>query len=115
MQSIQLTFNDLLIVKKEIKEIKQEYKDILVQDQEYQDICTKIGVLKEQKKQHEFSAQADMGSRWGRLEELKAEQTKLKEMITDISLSNLMKGETEEVRDEYDNLYTPKYNVNYKK
>lgn len=115
MQQLQMVFNDYQSVKKEIKDIKNEYKDILVQDQEYQIICEKLNLLKEEKKQHELSAQLDMGIRWGRLEELKSEEKKLKEMITDISITNLMKGESVEVRDEYDNLYTPNYNVNYKK
>lgn len=115
MNQLQFIFNDLQTTKKEIKEIKQEYKDILSQDNEYKEILSKMNVLKEQKKQHEFSAQGDMGARWERLEELKNEEKSLKEMISDISLSTLMNGETVEVRDEYDNLYTPNYNITYKK
>lgn len=115
MQDVQQIFNDLQAIKKELKEIKEEYKDILSQDQEYQMLSEKMNVIKEQKKQHELSAQGDMGSRWDRLEELKDETKKLQEMISDISLTTLMNGETLEVRDEYDNLYTPNYNVTFKK
>lgn len=115
MQDLQQIFNDLQTVKKEIKEIKEEYKDILTQDEEYKILSEKMNILKEQKKQHEFSAQGDMGMRWERLEELKNEEKSLKEMISDISLSTLMNGETVEVRDEYDNLYTPNYNITFKK
>ena len=115
MEDLQQLFNKMQAAKKEMKEIRKEFKDILAQDAEYQEIVEKINVLREQKKQHELSAQRDMGMRWEKLEELKGEIKTLQEMISDISLSTLMDGETVEVRDEYDNLYEPYYNVNFKK
>lgn len=115
MKDVQEIFNQQQSIKKEMKEIRKEYKDSLAQDAEYQAILEKLTELKEKKKQHELSAQRDMGSRWEKLEELKAESKVLKEMISDVSLTTLMDGETVEVRDEYDNLYEPVYNVNFKK
>ncbi len=115
MKDVQEVFNQLQEAKKEIKEIRKEYKDILTQDTEYQDIIEKLQVLKESKKQHELSAQHDMGARWEKLEDLKGEVKALQEMISDISLSTLMNGETVEVRDEYDNLYEPAYSVTFRK
>lgn len=115
MQDIQEVFNELREVKKEMKEIRDEYKDTLSQDADYQEIVEKMNDLREIKKQHELSAQGDMGMRWERMEELKSEVKKLQEMISDISISTMMNGETVEVRDEYDSLYEPTYNVNFKK
>lgn len=115
MKDVQEVFNQQQAIKKEMKEIRKEYKDVLAQDAEYQALLEKITELKEVKKQHELSAQRDMGSRWERFEDFKGELKALKEMISDISLSTLMEGETVEVRDEYDNLYEPMYNVNFKK
>lgn len=115
MQDVQQVFNELEDAKQEKKEINREYKDILEQNADYQEICEKIKELQEIKKQHEFSAQNDMGMRWERFEELKGEIKKLKEMISDISLTTMMNGETVEVRDQYDRLYEPKYNVDFKK
>ena len=115
MKDIQEVFNELQTAKKEMKEIRKEYKDILAQDAEYQELLEKLNVLREQKKQHELGAQRDMGMRWEKLEDLKGEVKSLQEMISDISLTTLMEGETVEVRDEYDNLYEPYYNVNFKK
>lgn len=115
MQDIQEVFNELQIAKKEMKEVRSEYKDVLAQDADYQEIVEKMNDLKEIKKQHELSAQNDMGARWERLEELKSEVKKLQEMISDISISTMMEGETVEVRDEYDSLYEPTYSVNFKK
>ena len=115
MQDIQEVFNDLQIAKKEAKEIRKEYKDILVQDSEYQMLLEKLNILKESKKQHELSAQNDMGTRWEKLEELKGEIKSFQEMISDISLTTLMDGKTVEVRDEYDTLYEPNYSVSFRK
>ena len=115
MKDVQEVFNELLTAKKEMKEIRKEYKDVLAQDTEYQELLEKLNTMRETKKQHELSAQRDMGMRWEKLEDLKGEVKALQEMISDISLSTLMDGETVEVRDEYDNLYEPMYNVNFKK
>jgi len=115
MKDVQEVFNEFQGTKKEMKEIRKEYKDVLAQDVEYQKILEKMNTLKEEKKQHELSAQRDLGMRWEKLDELKGETKSLQEMMSDISLSTLMDGETVEVRDEYDNLYEPMYNVNFKK
>jgi predicted nuclease with TOPRIM domain len=115
MQDIQEVFNDLQIAKKEAKEIRKEYKDILTQDSDYQEIMEELKVLRETKKQHELSAQNDMGTRWEKLEDLKTEIKELQEMISDISLTTLMDGKTVEVRDENDVLYEPNYAVSFRK
>lgn len=115
MKDVQEVFNEMQTAKKEMKEIRKEFKDVLVQDAEYQEILEKLNDLKEVKKQHELSAQRDMGMRWEKLEELKGETKSLQEMMSDISLSTMMDGETVEVRDEYDNLYEPAYSVAFKK
>jgi len=115
MKDVQEVFSEFQIAKKEMKEIRKEYKDVLAQDAEYQELLEKINTMRETKKQHELSAQRDLGMRWEKLDELKGEIKSLQEMMSDISLSTMMDGETVEVRDEYDNLYEPIYNVNFKK
>jgi len=115
MKDVQEVFNEFQVTKKEMKEIRREYKDVLSQDTEYQELLEKLNTLRETKKQHELSAQRDLGMRWEKLDELKGESKSLQEMMSDISLSTMMDGETVEVRDEYDNLYEPMYNVNFKK
>ena len=115
MKDVQEVFNEFQGAKKEMKEIRKEFKDVLAQDAEYQELIEKINVLREQKKQFELSAQRDLGLRWEKMEELKGESKSLQEMMSDISLSTLMDGETVEVRDEYDNLYEPAYTVAFRK
>jgi CHASE3 domain sensor protein len=115
MKDVQDVFNEYQSAKKEMKEIRKEYKDVLSQDDEYQEIVEQMKVLRENKKMHELSAQRDLGMRWEKLDQLKGETKSLKVMMSDITLTNMMDGETVEVRDEYDNLYEPMYNVNFKK
>ena len=50
-----------------------------------------------------------------KLDDLKREVDTNKEMLSDIAMSTLMKGETVEVKDEYDNVYEPAFKVNFKK
>ncbi len=115
MKDLQEVFNDLQLAKKESKEIRKEYRDTLLQDGQYQALLEELNKLKETKKSHEMAAQRDMGSRWEKLEDLKTEVKSLQEMISDISLTNLVDGKTVEVRDEYDALYEPVYTVAFKK
>lgn len=115
MKDVQEVFSEFQNIKKEMKEIRKEFKDILAQDAEYQTIVEKSNEVREMKRQHELGAQRDMGSRWERMEELKGEVKALQEMISDISLSTMMDGETVEVRDEYDALYEPVYTVSFRK
>lgn len=115
MKDLQEVFNDLQDAKKNVKEIRKEYKDVLSHDSEYQDLLDEMKDLREQKKNYEISAQQSMGARWEELEDMKTEVKSMQEMISDISLSSLMKGETVEIRDQYDSLYEPVYNVSFKK
>lgn len=115
MKDLQEVFNDLQEAKKESKEIRKEYRDALSQDAQYQEIIEKMNDLKEKKKNQELAAQRDMGSRWEKLEDLKEEIKSMQEMISDISLTNLVDGKTVEVRDEYDTLYEPIYTVAFKR
>lgn len=114
MKDVQQVFNGIQESKKETREIRKEYRDILAQDAEYQEIMEKINILKETKKLHELKAQRDLGKRWERLDEEKGIMKGLKELMSDLTITALVQGEVTEVRDEHDNLHEPQYNVNFK-
>lgn len=115
MNQLQLTFNDYLSTKKEIKEIKKEYKERLDENDDYQDILTKIKELTAKKKQIELVIQDEMKSQWERLEELKREEKDLKQMIDDLSINQLTSGVEVKVVDEYNNEFEPLFRCNFKK
>lgn len=115
MQNIQDVFNHIREMKKEQKDLRDMYKDALVQADEYEEIVEKIATLREKKKEIETRIQSQLGRAYEKLEDLKREVETEKEMMNDIALSTLMKGETVVVKDEYDNEYEPNWKVGFKK
>lgn len=115
MQNIQEVFNHIREMKKEQKDLRDMYKDALVQADEYEEIVEKIATLREKKKEIEIRIQSQLGRAYEKLEDLKREVETEKEMMNDIALSTLMKGETVLVKDEYDNEYEPNWKVGFKK
>jgi len=115
MQNVQEVFNHIREMKKEQKDLRDMYKDALVQADEYEEIVEEIKVLREKKQQIEARIQAELGRAWEKFDDLKREVETEKEMLNDIALTTLMKGETVEVKDEFDNPYEPTWKVNFKK
>lgn len=115
MRDIQEVFNELQQAKKDQKDIKKEYKDALLNANEYEETMEELKKLKEKKKQIETLTQNRMGMRWEELEKLKAKAEELQQMVTDIAMTNLMDGKTVAIKDEYDNIYEPVYKITFKK
>ena len=115
MQNVQEVFNKIREMKKEQKDLRDMYKDALAQADKYEEIVEQLKVLREKKKEIEARIQAQLGRSWEKLEDLKLEVETQKEMLNDIAISTLMKGETVAVKDEFDNAYEPIWKVNFKK
>lgn len=115
MKSIQEVFNRISQIKKEQKNVKGAYKDALENSDSYQKISEELKTLKEKKKQAETLIQRDLGAQFQKIEDLKLEMESNKEILSDIALTTIMKGETVEVKDEYGNIYEPVWSVKFKK
>ncbi len=115
IQNVQDIFIKMRELKKEQKELRDMYKDALSQTDHYEEIVEEIKKLREKKKQIEERIQGEMGKAWERLDDLKYEMESQQEMISDLAMNNLMKGERVEVKDEYENPYEPVFKVNFKK
>ncbi len=115
MQSIQEIFSRIQESKKKQKDLKTAYKDALAGSMEYQDITDKLKNLKEKKKQIELTIKEQFSSELTQLEDLKIDIASDMEVLTDIAMTTLMKGETVEVEDEYGNQYEPNFKVSFKK
>ena len=115
MQNVQEVFNKIREMKKEQKDLRDMYKDALVQADKYEEIVEQLKVLREKKKEIEARIQSELGRSWEKFEDLKLEVETQKEMLNDIAISTLMKGETVAVKDEFDNAYEPIWKVNFKK
>lgn len=115
MKSIQETFDQIQTAKKQQKEIGRMYKNSLDNNLEYQRVIEDMKELKEKRKAIEESAQAELGSQYDKLEQLKQEIKTSNEMLSDIAITTLMDGKKVEVKDQYNNLYEPRYSVSFKK
>lgn len=115
MADLQKVFDEIREAKKEMKEIRAAYRDALAQTDKFQEVSDKVKELREEKKTIEARVQNEMGKTYQKLEELKVEVAGKEEMLNDIAITTLMKGETVEVTDEYQNRYEPLYVVRFKK
>ncbi|EKE25677.1 MAG: hypothetical protein ACD_5C00075G0009 [uncultured bacterium] len=115
MGQLQMEFIETRELKKDLKDLKEMYKDTLANMDNYEEICEEIKTLREKKKEIELKAQAQMGRAWDKIEELKDEIKAKKEIINDLAINDLMKGQTVEVRDEFENDYEPIWSVKWKK
>ncbi|MFA5993346.1 MAG: hypothetical protein WC823_00130 [Parcubacteria group bacterium] len=115
MKQLQMQFDEVREMKKEMKGIREMYKDALSNADDYADICEKVKELRDKKKQIEEGIKNGMGKSWEKYEELKSEVAANKVLMSDIAMTTLMDGKTVEVVDEYSNRYEPVYAVSFKK
>lgn len=115
MKNIQEVFDRISQLKKEQKNAKGAYKDALDNSDNYRKMTEELKTLKEKKKQTETLIQRELGAQFQKIEDLKLEMESNKEMLSDIALTTVMKGETVEVKDEYGNIYEPVWSVKFKK
>ncbi len=115
MVHIQEIFNRLEETKRKQKEIRKAYKEALANSSEYQEIVEKIKVLRDRRKQIEDTVRADFSSEFTKLDDYKIDIASDMELLSDAALTQLMKGETVEIKDEYDNKYEPVFSVKFKK
>lgn len=115
MQDIQEIFNRMQEIKKQQKDIRSAYKEALDGSLEYKEIGEKMKTLRERRKQIENTIKGDFSSEYSKLEDFKIDLESDRTMLSDIALTKLMKGETVQVVDEYNNSYEPLFTVKFKK
>ncbi len=115
MQSVQEIFARLQENKKKQKDLRAAYKDALETSLEYQEVTEKLTTLREKKKQIEQTVKENFANELTKLDDLKIDMASDTEVLTDMAMTQLMKGETVEVKDEYENTYQPVFKVNFKK
>ncbi len=101
--------------KKKQKEIRTAYKEALANSADYGKIVEDIKTLREKKKQIEIDTRRDFSSEFNELETLKADAETDQEMLSDLALNTLVKGETVQVTDEYENKYEPVFGVKFRR
>jgi hypothetical protein len=115
MKNLQEIFDRIETTKHEQHQVKAMYKDSLDNSPEYQEILDKLKKLKIQKKEIEDAAQADLGKEWEKLDLLALHLREDKELLADVAISTLMKGETVKIVDKNKIEYEPVFSVRFKK
>ncbi|MFA5871548.1 MAG: hypothetical protein WC858_02390 [Parcubacteria group bacterium] len=115
MEKMQEVFDKIQEYKKTCKEIGREYRDALTQSNGYEDVKEELKKLREKKKSFESAVQAEMGARYEELEKNKREIETLDQMLTDIAMNTLMKGESINLKDKNNVEYEPSYKITFKK
>ncbi len=115
MKNIQEVFERIEETKQQQRGITAMYKDALDNSPDYQEILDKLKKLKIQKKEIEDQTKAELGSEWDKLDLMKLHIREDKEMLADIAISTLMKGETVKVTDKNKTEYKPVFSVRFRK
>lgn len=115
MANLQEVYNRLQETKKKQKEIRSALKEALVSSVEYQEIIDKIKSARIKKQQIESAVRSDFSSELEKMEEYALDIKSDSMLLSDAAMTKLMKGESVEITDEYNNKYEPVFSVRFKK
>ena len=113
--TIQEIFTRIQKAKKKQKDLRSVYADALKSSLEYQEIAEKLKTFREKKKQIELATKEQFKHELTALEDIKIDIASDMEMLTDLAMNQLMKGESIEIKDEYENTFAPVFKVTFKK
>jgi len=115
MPNLQEIFDRIKESQKKQKDLKDTFRDALASSAKYQEIAEKLNTIKEKKKSIEEEIKSSFNSEFNKLESVKLDIQTDKELLSDAALTSLMKGQTVEIHDQYDNEYEPIFSVKFKK
>lgn len=114
MQDLQTVFSRLKNSKKKAQDLAKAWREALVGNQEYQEIKDKMKSLGARKKQVEGSLREQFKEQLTQLEDLKIDLESDEELLSDIAVTKMLKGETVEVEEDGEK-YQPVFKVKFKK
>ena len=114
-QNLNEVFKRLQEKKKEQRELKRMYRDALSINGEYQEVLEELEALKLKKKKIEAGVQTDFKEEIDKIEGLKLHIAGDSQMLSDLALTQLTKGEEIKVIDENKVEYEPIFTVRFKK
>jgi len=115
MQDLQEIFNRIQENKKKLKDLRDAYKEALKGSESYIEAEENLKVAREKKKTIETEMKNNFSSEFVQMDDLKIDIASDQEMINDIAMTMIMKGETVSVNDKYENEYEPLFTVKFKK
>ncbi len=101
--------------KKESREIKADYRDMLVNSAAYQEVKEELEALKIKKKKIEAGIKSELKEEFDKLEGLKLNIAGDNQLLSDLAVKNLVEGESIKIIDENKVEYEPIFSVRFKK
>ncbi len=114
MKPVQEIFDRLQEKKQQAKIISRKYKDELATSHEYTKVQEELEKLRTKKKAYEKSVKEQTGANFARLEELKFAIKADAQMLSDVAVTSIMKGERIEIKDSQSQ-YEPVFSVRFKR
>lgn len=114
-EQLQIIFDRVVETKKKIKDIQAAYKEALDSSEEYKEIKGKMDTLRARKKQIENSIKENFSGELTKLDDLRIDLSSDQQMLSDAAFNHLVKGDTVQVLDQYNNKYEPVFKVSFKK
>lgn len=114
MSNLNEVFARIQANKAEQKTIKESYKDALSMNKEHHEITEELKTLKARKQQIEAAIKQEYHSEFTKLDDLKIDLNSDIELLSDLALNQLMKGETVEIVED-ETRYEPVFNVRFRK
>jgi len=115
MSQLNEVFKRLQEQQKVQRELKKMYREALAVNANYHEAVEELEALKIKKKQIEAAVKADLKEEFDKLEGLKLNIAGDKQMLSDIALTQLTKGEPVKVVDENQVEYEPLFTVRFQK
>jgi hypothetical protein len=115
MQNIQEVFIRIQENKKKLKDLKSTYKDALDTAPGYKEVVDQLKVLREKKKHIENQVKENFSAEFTKIDDITIDIQSDQEMMSDIALTTVMKGETVSVKDQYEQEFEPTFAVKFKK
>ncbi len=115
MADLQSIFDRLKGKKAKRKDLQALYKEALGNSKTYQEILEDLVRLKDKKLRVEAAIRADFQNEFSQIDNLKLDIQSDEQLMTDMTISVIMKGEEVALTDEYNNKYEPVFKVNFKK
>ena len=115
MTNVQEIFSRMNAKKEEYKTIKSVERDVLANSQEYQLVLEELKALRDKKKKLGMALKADLKAEIDKMEAIQSDIASDREMLSNLALTQLVKGEPVAVTDEKNNKYEPIFSVRFTK
>lgn len=114
MQNPQQIFNQIIETKRKIKQIKSDLKGQYEEISRYKELQEDIKKLRAERKQVTLAVDEANPKLIIELEDLKIDLASDKTMLNDIVVSTVMRGETVELKNQYEQPVLPMFEVLFK-